>query len=779
MAINFPDNPNPNDVFTVAGKSWIWDGTTWKIYSSTSSGIALGDLSVNTNSVGTAALSYNSTTGVFTYTPPDLSGYLTQQYTLPTASTTVLGGVKVDGSTITINGSGVISGANTYSLPTATTTVLGGVKIDGTTITINNGVISSADPVPTTITVANESTDTTCFPLFTTNPTGNLAPKTSTGLKLNSSSGQLEAGSFKKTGGTAAEFLKADGSIDSSTYSTVLNLNDLSDVNATGAVNGKIIKHNGTSWVLADDQSSGSGGGSSDPVGTIVMWSGASNNLPTGYQLCDGTTPVTTELQLVVGVGNTVPDLRDRFVVGAASNYSVGDKGGSTSETVNISGSDTVNISGSDTVTISGTTGAPVSSNLFGLGDVGGSNKHVHSFSGSATVNISASDTVNISGSDTVNTVPPYYALCYIIKHTSATSLSNTFTGLSDTPSSHSNGKILQSNGSALIWVDPPSSSTTILNNADNRIITGSSAATGQLYAESSLTYDGNILSFGDDKKIRYGSNFRMEMYADSSGGYIKMPIDGSGAFPLEIHSGGSEVIKIDDGNTQILTGIKDKDGDLGSSGQILSSTGTQVNWIDAPTVFSGNYSDLYNKPTLFSGSYNDLSSKPTLVTSINGLSDVSTGTISTNDVLQWNGSAWAAAALATGSDLVAQVRRAIDTSTSTQYNPVGYVDKLTLTLTNVDVNSKILLFFRMSLGHAGSGDTKGRVIGPGTLYGGSTEFTTGSGLGNISSGPPHGILWDTSNSTTREFKIQYADNGGVYSTISNCELVAIELKIS
>ena len=62
--------------------------------------------------------------------------------------------------------------------------------------------------------------------------------------------------------------------------------------------------------MLADDQSSGSGGGSSDPVGTIVMWSGASNNLPTGYQLCNGTTPVTTELQLVVGVGNTVPDLR-------------------------------------------------------------------------------------------------------------------------------------------------------------------------------------------------------------------------------------------------------------------------------------------------------------------------------------------------------------------------------------------------------------------------------------------------------------------------------------
>jgi hypothetical protein len=40
-------------------------------------GVALTDLSVSTNPAGTAALSYNNTNGVFTYTPPDLSGYLT------------------------------------------------------------------------------------------------------------------------------------------------------------------------------------------------------------------------------------------------------------------------------------------------------------------------------------------------------------------------------------------------------------------------------------------------------------------------------------------------------------------------------------------------------------------------------------------------------------------------------------------------------------------------------------------------------------------------------
>jgi len=40
-------------------------------------GIQLVDLSVSTAPVGSAALSYNDTNGVFTYTPPDLSGYAT------------------------------------------------------------------------------------------------------------------------------------------------------------------------------------------------------------------------------------------------------------------------------------------------------------------------------------------------------------------------------------------------------------------------------------------------------------------------------------------------------------------------------------------------------------------------------------------------------------------------------------------------------------------------------------------------------------------------------
>ena len=55
-------------------------------------------------------------------------------------------------------------------------------------------------PVPTTITVADESSDTTCNPLFVTTTSGNLAPKTGTNLTFNSSSGALTATSFSGSG---------------------------------------------------------------------------------------------------------------------------------------------------------------------------------------------------------------------------------------------------------------------------------------------------------------------------------------------------------------------------------------------------------------------------------------------------------------------------------------------------------------------------------------------------------------------------------------------------
>ena len=133
-------------------------------------------LHVNGNVNITGSLKVNSSTGtsgqILSSTGSGLSWI--DNYSLPTASDSVLGGIKV-GTNLSINGSGVLSStdttysvgdggltqnnftdtlktkldgieasSNNYSLPTASDSVLGGIKV-GTNLSITNGVLSSTD----------------------------------------------------------------------------------------------------------------------------------------------------------------------------------------------------------------------------------------------------------------------------------------------------------------------------------------------------------------------------------------------------------------------------------------------------------------------------------------------------------------------------------------------------------------------------------------------------------------------------------------------------------
>tara|TARA_A200000159_G_scaffold136249_1_gene135765 strand:- start:596 stop:5599 length:5004 start_codon:yes stop_codon:yes gene_type:complete len=71
-----------NEVLSWTGSAFDWVPQ--------SGGIALTDLSVTTETAGAAALTYSNATGVFTYTPPDLSSYST--LALGTSGTTALAG---------------------------------------------------------------------------------------------------------------------------------------------------------------------------------------------------------------------------------------------------------------------------------------------------------------------------------------------------------------------------------------------------------------------------------------------------------------------------------------------------------------------------------------------------------------------------------------------------------------------------------------------------------------------------------------------------------------
>lgn len=174
------------------------------------------------------------------------------------------------------------------------------------------------------------------------------------------------------------------------------------------------------------------------PSNTIVMWYGATADIPDGWYLCDGS--------------NSTPDLRDKFIIGAGNSYALNNTGGFTdpvllqhSHTFSFSGTtETGGGSHSHSITDPGhdhPTAGPQGdfNDLFnpqpfigtsyaggqetitpeiynnaeaftGIGINSTNINHTHSFSLSGTT--ANAGTTSTSGRN----LPPYYALYYIMK---------------------------------------------------------------------------------------------------------------------------------------------------------------------------------------------------------------------------------------------------------------------------------------------------------------------------------------------------------------------------
>ena len=163
------------------------------------------------------------------------------------------------------------------------------------------------------------------------------------------------------------------------------------------------------------------------PAGVITMWSGASTAIPVGWWLCDGT--------------NTTPDLRGRFIIGASGTYSVAASGGSENVTLTTAempahshtgtaagnGSHSHYVMNQDSVNPT-TTGVILTTNYMSKTGSQATTASNYVLGGSATVANSGLSSPTGTHTHSVTTdsqgdglaisiLPPYYALCYIMKH--------------------------------------------------------------------------------------------------------------------------------------------------------------------------------------------------------------------------------------------------------------------------------------------------------------------------------------------------------------------------
>jgi len=142
--------------------------------------------------------------------------------------------------------------------------------------------------------------------------------------------------------------------------------------------------------------------GTTIPTGVISLWYGAIGSVPTGWYLCDGT--------------NGTPDLRNRFIVGAGSTYSVNATGGS-ADSVVVSHTHTATSAVTDPghthvipVYGGGTSGTQA---IGTTGVAADATKTTNSASTGITV-ATTNTSAGVSGTNA--NLPPYYALAYIMK---------------------------------------------------------------------------------------------------------------------------------------------------------------------------------------------------------------------------------------------------------------------------------------------------------------------------------------------------------------------------
>ena len=280
------------------GQVLKYDATTftWKpeddLTGGAGGGIALTDLSVTTAAAGTAALTYNNTSGTFTFTPPDLTNYLTAE-TDPVFSASAAATIQASnisnwdaaygwGNHATAGYASAASLANSSNWDTAYSwgdhAAAGYLTAESQTL---DDVLTQGASTTQDITTTGRVYYSNQFPLLT---------------DLQAVSASTYHGMFAHAHDTGHGYVAHAGGwiqlLDSGS-----SLGELSDVDLVSSppVSGQVLKYNGSSWV--PDTDVGGGGGSASvtisdiapgsPTAGDLWWESDKGRLKIYYQDTD------------------------------------------------------------------------------------------------------------------------------------------------------------------------------------------------------------------------------------------------------------------------------------------------------------------------------------------------------------------------------------------------------------------------------------------------------------------------------------------------------------
>ena len=139
---------------------------------------------------------------------------------------------------------------------------------------------------------------------------------------------------------------------------------------------------------------------SSVPTGCILLWSGSIGSIPGGFVLCNGL--------------NNTPDLRDKFIVGAGSTYAVLAEGGSANSILPTHTHVATSVV-TDPGHNHGVGGGGTNAGSGSFGNYAGNSASPVSETKVTSITV-ATTNADAGVSPTNGNLPPYFALCYIMK---------------------------------------------------------------------------------------------------------------------------------------------------------------------------------------------------------------------------------------------------------------------------------------------------------------------------------------------------------------------------